>query len=221
MKQERAFIEPAHEKQKHPRAAIFHPAKILCDERAYACQILNISEGGAKLQLLEPVTLDGTFILQMDVLHGQLRAEAVWRQENQVGVRFLDEPRKAGKLIEDVLKNIENPNERRLYTRCSVLLSGSVRLGSRTINCIVLNISLGGAMIRLLNKAEFEAASTPMRFDPIVLRIDRFGEFPGEITWRNKEHQGIKFLADPRKVAQMIAHTLPRCRLDPKEPPAS
>lgn len=217
MKQERSFIEPVHEQQKHLRAAVFHPARIVTDEGVFCCNILNISEGGAKLQLLEPVELKGPFTLRMEVLIGELRAEPVWARDGQVGVRFLDDPRKAGKLIEDVLKNISNPGERRLYTRCSVLLSGSLRMGSRSVGCIVLNISLGGAMIRLVNPREFEWSSVTSEFDPIVLKVDRFGDFAGDVVWSSKEHYGIKFRTDPRRVAQMVAHALPRCRIDPTE----
>lgn len=63
-------------------------AALVIGARRVACQCENVSPGGAGLRLAADVLIPQTCLLEME---GRTRAiQVVWRNENRIGVRFLD-----------------------------------------------------------------------------------------------------------------------------------
>ena len=76
----------------------------------------------------------------------------------------------------------------------------------RTVDAIVLNLSAGGAKLRLDQPAELD--------DRLTVSIQRFGDFPGRVAWRNELEVGVQFLDPPERVAGILGEALPRIRED-------
>ncbi len=53
------------------------------------CQIINMTEDGARLVAPQGMALPQIFQLQIDASRILGAAEVMWRDQNQVGVRFL------------------------------------------------------------------------------------------------------------------------------------
>ena len=53
------------------------------------CKIVNLTEGGARVIAPPGVEIPQVFQLQIDASRILGAAEVMWREENQVGVRFL------------------------------------------------------------------------------------------------------------------------------------
>ncbi len=54
------------------------------------CKILNISEDGARVIAPPGVEMPQVFQLQIDSSRALVAAEVVWRERNEVGVKFLN-----------------------------------------------------------------------------------------------------------------------------------
>lgn len=73
------------------RRTFGYPARLQFagDAQPIACVIVDISEAGAQLQLLEAVDIPNEFVLLIgghaDV---QRRCRLIWRSRNKIGVRF-------------------------------------------------------------------------------------------------------------------------------------
>ena len=52
------------------------------------CEIKNLSRDGALLEFDEPVDLPNWFDVVFDTVQMKIRSRAVWKQSEQVGVRF-------------------------------------------------------------------------------------------------------------------------------------
>jgi hypothetical protein len=95
---------------------------------------------------------------------------------------------------------------RRRYPRTNVLWSGEVAAGERRAGCTVLNVSAGGAKVRLSEPVD-------MRGD-LTLRIGEFGEFVGTVVWKARNLLGISFAADAIEVGERLGAVLPQCWQD-------
>ncbi len=73
----------------------------------------------------------------------------------------------------------------RAHPRYETFCPGEFSIGDRTVDCVVLNISVGGAKIRVTGPVD--TAST------VRLRIEPFGEFSGRVVWHNGTTMGIQF----------------------------
>ena len=91
------------------------------------------------------------------------------------------------------------PLERQRHARRIIHYPGEVRCGDACIDCEIVDLSAGGAKIRLLEA--FECSS------PITLSFD-VGTFDGEVFWQNEELVGIKFKDDSGKVGEIIERYL-------------
>jgi hypothetical protein len=57
------------------------------------CILLDISEGGVKLQISEPALVPDEFILLLSRFGSvRRRCSVVWRSDDQLGAQFLDGP---------------------------------------------------------------------------------------------------------------------------------
>ncbi len=89
-------------KRQFKRASVLWQATLNCGNEPLDCQIYNVSPGGAKLRLAEPLTrftqvqLDGRRF-------GKIPARVVWHQDDWIGLSFLDTPDKVAHALSDVL----------------------------------------------------------------------------------------------------------------------
>jgi hypothetical protein len=92
--------------------------------------------------------------------------------------------------------------ERRRHKRKTVLWSARVESRQGPSDCVILDLSLGGAKIR--------ASGTPVPARQIVtLVIDRFGALRAEVVWSRMGHMGLRFTDAPDHIAHVVGSTLP------------
>jgi PilZ domain-containing protein len=92
--------------------------------------------------------------------------------------------------------------ERRRALRKRVLWSGQVEALSRLIDCAVLDISLGGARVRMDDDSELPKG-------PLAIAVSRFGTFQAEVVWTKDRMSGLRFLESTERVADTIGRQLP------------
>jgi hypothetical protein len=84
--------DPFADRRSSVRRKVMRAARVLITERQSLidCTILDLSEGGAKLEFASRPMLPRTFDLQMQ--NGAIyRCEVRWAKDNFFGVRFLDD----------------------------------------------------------------------------------------------------------------------------------
>jgi hypothetical protein len=76
--------------------------------------------------------------------------------------------------------------ERRATPRNPVLMSGAIEFASRTINCLIRNISISGAAREVTNPHDI-----PKRFN-LAFKADDT-HIPCHVIWREEERIGVAF----------------------------
>lgn len=107
--------------------------------------------------------------------------------------------------IENRQTELRPGEPRRNHPRFTVVWTGRIVAASRVLDCVILNISASGAKLRV-----FESMELPQRF---TLIVDRFGDFPTELVWRDRRSAGVRFVGDPAQIGQTFAQALPVSRL--------
>jgi PilZ domain len=100
----------------------------------------------------------------------------------------------------------DNPDDKgetdnRKFERIAVLWSGTLICEGRDIDCLIVNVSPAGAMIRVENP---ELPSNKA----VVLRSPRFGELSGDITWRKDKELGVEFSDSEEEVSKKLEKAL-------------
>ena len=90
--------------------------------------------------------------------------------------------------------------EFRRYARTTVLWTGTLVCGELQFECVVVNISAGGALLRV------EGASSCT--SPVRIENPRLGSLNGKIIWRKANELGIAFDDEPEVVAEAIGKAL-------------
>ena len=90
---------------------------------------------------------------------------------------------------------------RRRFKRTHALLSGTIFHDNRVTDCVIFNLSLGGAMVR--------CSGTIADGEIVTLSVSRIGALRGETVWHASETLGLRFLEGSEQVAQVIGDTLP------------
>lgn len=86
-------------KRKDTRESIRTKAEIMVDGIWHNCKILNISVGGAKLQIDRHIDRGVAVLLQIGKF-GQFSAIVAWQQSGKIGVKFThDESEMAGVIM--------------------------------------------------------------------------------------------------------------------------
>lgn len=191
------------EKQEAPRRSVYLAARLASGEDTIDCQILNISTGGAKLQVKDAGEIDTEVVLTIES-HGTFPARVAWRKGDHMGLEFLGDRARAARLVWDLVENPEVEKDSRRFTRTRVLWSGRLHAGGRATDCRVLNISAFGAKVRLLEPTVIDTR--------VTLRIERFGEFPSDVVWKDADLLGISFRDDPEDIVQIFGEALPGAR---------
>ena len=105
----------------------------------------------------------------------------------------LDEPQ-WGPIMFESQQFLENANDRRHFQRSSVLWEAAILDGDLADGCVLLNVSEGGALLRVLDP--FACATT------LNLEIARVGTLTAQVAWRGMDAVGIAFKETPREVAR-------------------
>jgi hypothetical protein len=90
--------------------------------------------------------------------------------------------------------------ERRQALRKRVLWSARVQAEERPIDCAMLDVSLGGARVRL------DEGALPQ--GPLAIAVSRFGTFQAEVVWTRDRVSGLRFLEPLDRVADTIGRQL-------------
>ena len=91
--------------------------------------------------------------------------------------------------------------EYRRHPRISVILASSLETERGTMHCVALDLSLGGARIRVQGNLEPLAQ--------VTLVLPKFGRFPGHVVWRNASDAGMQFSDPPEEVALKFGNEFP------------
>ena len=71
-----------------PRRMFLRPAAIIFDQAEVHCQLHNISDFGACLEVPDPHTIPDAFTLAIETPQQMLFCKVAWRSENRLGVTF-------------------------------------------------------------------------------------------------------------------------------------
>jgi hypothetical protein len=93
------------------------------------------------------------------------------------------------------------PEDRRRHKRKPVLWSARVESRTGAAECIILDLSLGGA--KLQGKVEVQARQA------VTLVIDRFGAIRAEVVWARSGYMGLRFTDSQDQIAHILGSTLP------------
>lgn len=195
--------ETLRDRQQHPRYSTLCPGTFYVGDREVDCKVLNISAGGAKVRLAEPVEIDSQVRVQIDRV-GEFSGRVAWCNGTTLGIEFHDELSDFAHIVEDILSDDVSEDERRSAARTSVLWSGKLLSAGQVMNCRVLNISAKGAQLR--TEKPFECGLE------VILSIDRYGEFSGKLVWQDGANLGIKFHDNPDNIARVLGEALPSFR---------
>jgi hypothetical protein len=93
------------------------------------------------------------------------------------------------------------PEERRQHKRKPVLWSARVESRDGAADCIILDLSLGGAKLR--GQLGVQARQS------VTLVIDRFGAIRAEVVWARQGYMGLRFTDSHDQIAHILGTTLP------------
>jgi len=96
---------------------------------------------------------------------------------------------------------VYSDTERREFERLPILLEASVSVDSDVINCVIFDISAGGAKLQLKGtEVHFEDGQVKLT----RLNIPGFGDFDGQIVWTDDEFIGIKFHENHKTMVNLV-----------------
>ena len=89
----------------------------------------------------------------------------------------------------------------RQFRRKAVIWGAKLETEQGLLDCIMLDLSLGGARLR---------CSRPIALlEPATLVLDKFGKFPSEVVWTTPTEIGLQFTETPEQVASRFGDILP------------
>lgn len=90
------------------------------------------------------------------------------------------------------MEQIDDPraSERRRHRRHAIRAVGTVNYGHMLVPCILLNVSRGGAQIRLIDNED------PLPRVPILLEVRTIGLLRATVVWQKGAFAGLKFAAE-------------------------
>ena len=86
--------------------------------------------------------------------------------------------------------------ERQKHLRIATLLAGQVSSGEFSCSCEILNVSIGGARLRL----EQDAGA----LDYVAIRVDGYADMSGRVVWRQGPEIGVEFDYESRDTARHL-----------------
>ncbi len=97
----------------------------------------------------------------------------------------------------ELLDSAGDNRERRGNRRFAGPWLGTVARRDMIVSCVILNVSAGGAALRL--QAPIESGSMILLWSP------RFGTFPAKVVWNRGPAIGIGFLESAAEVVERLA----------------
>ena len=91
--------------------------------------------------------------------------------------------------------------EKRQFGRFPFMLESTVSVGQEILDCMIFDISAGGAKVRL---KETEISPKKDRIETIVLHIPDFGGFEGKIVWTDDQYVGIQFRETHKTMVKLV-----------------
>lgn len=173
--------------RRHVRQDVLLPARLYAGGRIYDAQIDDISLGGARITLPEnlntPLTRNQDVTLTVEDL-GSLSAEIMWVSKSHAGLKFTDQ----GSLkANEFCNTVVNRGGLASQSRRAVLWGAELRHADDVrSSCDVLNISTGGAKLRLGKELAIGDFAT--------IIIPECGEFPVAVAWQRGRELGLRFL---------------------------
>ena len=95
--------------------------------------------------------------------------------------------------------------DRRLYARNHVIWNGRLRGGVAEQDCVILDLSASGAMVRLSDPSPSAAG--------ITVSTEQMGELQGRVVWQFHNVVGVAFADRPQQVARVVEAAAPHLRL--------
>jgi hypothetical protein len=90
--------EDAAALRRNVRKRVLWAAKLARGAKRFDCVVVDLSLGGARIHLAQPVTKGEMVTLVLDRL-GAIRAEVVWQEEQSIGLHFVDDIKTIADLI--------------------------------------------------------------------------------------------------------------------------
>ncbi len=91
------------ELRRFERTTVLWSGELVYREQIVACVIVNISAGGAMVRSEDPAFFVTSVVLRNSRI-GDLAAKVVWRQDDELGLRFADDPETVAEIIGRALK---------------------------------------------------------------------------------------------------------------------
>ena len=161
---------------------------------------MNIGELKAQA---DPNDAEKTEVLGPDVpLEGDRESESLafgHQDDAEAAVQQQDSDAEA-QAADDDAEAAEEASRKRRYERATVLWGGKLLHGEHAVDCLIVNISAGGAMIQVQEKVE-EGAS-------VILKNSRLGAFAGKVVWCKDNQFGMSFYDEPEEIAEALGGAL-------------
>lgn len=98
-------------------------------------------------------------------------------------------------------QNVDLTDDQRQFKRKQVVWAARLETASEAFDCIALDLSLGGARLRL-------TAPLTQR-QRVRVTIGRVGALVAEVAWVRPGMVGVRFLDGPEQTAKILGQTLP------------
>ena len=72
------------------RMKVMWNAALRCGDTTSDCQVLDISAGGSRIRLAEPLPVRSEVVLVVDRV-GRVPGQIIWRRGNYAGIQFLED----------------------------------------------------------------------------------------------------------------------------------
>ena len=109
--------------------------------------------------------------------------------------------------MKDLVRLRLDNDDRRSYARAVKFISGCLLFEGRTLDCLVIDLSINGARLLFDQPLpDFETAAVRLS---LKLRMATPLDLPIRVAWRDSLLLGVQFLADPQEVATGLENLLP------------
>ncbi len=95
--------EQTSEIRRFERTTVLWSGQLVFQEQSVACVIVNISSGGAMVRAEDSAIFVTSVVLRCSRI-GDLAAEVVWRQDEEIGLKFADDPEIVAGVLGQALK---------------------------------------------------------------------------------------------------------------------
>lgn len=97
---------------------------------------------------------------------------------------------------ESIDDEVIESHERQKFARRSVYVAAKLVKGERSEDCEILNISAGGAKVRVSGPLD--------KGVEVEIAVGSHGSFPAKVAWCSGSEAGVQFLGDPARAAKLV-----------------